>query len=60
LLNQRYELEAVFNKPFIVAELGINYNDPNIDRTKWIAEAMTAMKDEQKYPSLPAGFTTTP
>lgn len=51
ILNERYGIAEEFNKPFIVAELGISYHDPNLDRTKWLTDAFTAIKSG-KYPHL--------
>lgn len=50
--DEIYVLASTFNKPLIIAELGISYSDPNIDRTKWLTDAFTVMKDKQKYPLL--------
>lgn len=50
LFNQRYPLATQFNKPLMIAELGISYDDPKIDRAKWLNDAITVMNDREKYP----------
>lgn len=52
VLDQRYGIATEFNKPLIIAELGISYSDPNIDRTKWLTDAFMVMKDKERYPLL--------
>lgn len=52
ILDQRYNLAPTFNKPLIVAEVGISYSDPDIDREKWLTEAFKAVKDRERYPLL--------
>jgi endoglucanase len=50
LMHERYGLATQFNKPFLIAELGISYNDPTIDRTQWLSDAITVMNDREQYP----------
>ena len=51
ILNERYGIAEEFNKPLIVAELGISYHDPTLDRTKWLSDAFAAIKSG-KYPLI--------
>lgn len=52
MLNDRYGIATQFNKPLIIAELGISYSDPNTDRTQWLTEAFSAIKDKERYPLI--------
>lgn len=52
LLDQKYGIASEFHKPLIIAEMGISYNDPAIERTQWLTDAFAVMKDKQRFPLI--------
>lgn len=45
----RYNRLAQFQKPVFIAEMGISYSDPKINRTPWLTAAFLNL-DTQRYP----------
>ena len=52
VLLQRYVVATKFQKPLMVAELGLSYSDPKVDRTAWMTDALTAINNKTKFPLL--------
>ncbi|MFH1777534.1 MAG: UDP-glucose 4-epimerase GalE [Candidatus Omnitrophota bacterium] len=48
MLNEKYYLAEKFNKPFIISELGVRFNNPEHE-TQWLIDAIGAISD---YPKL--------
>lgn len=50
-MYQRYRLADEYKKPMMIAELGVSYSNPAIDRTSWLAEGFRLV-NQAKYPRL--------
>jgi endoglucanase len=45
----RYERVSGYKKPVMIAELGVSYSDPVVDRTPWLTAGFKSVNQE-KYP----------
>jgi cellulose synthase (UDP-forming) len=52
MLHERYGLANYIDKPLIIAEFGVSYSDPNVDRTPWLENAFLAMQDNNQFPNI--------